>query len=103
MVRSPDRAPCGRPATAAGMARPIGFSSAAYRRHQVHFAVRPDRREPRVLEDLAVDGDGIAALEVRRELRIAVAERTEQLAHVMRLDLDFRHATGNLAERAAKD
>src|SRR6185295_5999857 len=47
-------------------------SPSANRRYQVHLAVRTDRGEPCVLEDLTIDGDGVAALEVRGELRVAL-------------------------------
>src|SRR5262249_26237622 len=50
----------------ARLSRPNGCSlSAADRRYQMHFAVGADRREPGVLEDLAVDGDGVALFEMR--------------------------------------
>ena len=57
-------------------------------RDQVHLAVRPDGGEPGVLEDLAIDGDGVAGFEMRGERRVALGEGTQQLAHILRLDFE---------------
>src|SRR5262249_31942262 len=69
----------------------------------MYFAVGADRREPRVLEDFAVDGDGVALFEMGRQRWVALAERTQKLPNVARLELDLRVAAGELLERAAEN
>src|SRR4051794_18013266 len=57
--------------------RGANHSAASNRRHQVHLAVGPDRRKPRVLKNLAVDGDGIALGQMGSELGKLFAERAQ--------------------------
>src|SRR5581483_6124896 len=76
---------------------------AADRGHKMHFAVWTDGREPGVLKDLAVDGDGIAAVQMRAEFRESLAEYAQELAHIARIDLHFLDAAGELTQRAREN
>ena len=78
-------------------------SAAANRWHQMDFAIGANGREPRVLKDLAVDGDGITGFEMRAELGITAAELAQQLTHVAGFDFDLGRATRQLFEGAAQD
>ncbi len=62
----------------------------------MYFAVGAYRRKPRILKNLAIDGDGVAFIEMRRELRTALAEGAQQLANVACLDVDFSGTAGQL-------
>ena len=62
----------------------------------MHLAVRADRREPGVLEDLAVDRDRETVLEMRLERRVALAELAQQLADVAGVELELGLAAGEL-------
>jgi hypothetical protein len=79
-------------------------SAAANRWNQMHFAVRSDGREPHILEDFSVDGDGVGiVLDVRGQSRIALAQRAQQLLHVARIDLQLRFAARQLLQGSAED
>src|SRR5689334_1829438 len=97
------------PSTAGALSRKVpdartGVDSPAPdRRYQVHLAVGADRREPRVLEDFPIDGDGITLAQVRGELRKALAQRAQQLTHIGCVELHFSSASGELLQRAAED
>ena len=64
------------------------------------FAVGADGLEEGVLEDLAVDGDGHARLEMGRERRMELAELPEELLDGRRRDLKLGDAPRHLREVA---
>src|SRR5262245_32888485 len=65
----------------------VGRSAARDRRQQVDFAVGSERLVARVMEDLAVDGDR-GLLELRRERREPIDERSQEIVHPRRVDYD---------------
>ena len=69
-------------------------------REEEDFAVGRDRLEQRVLEDLAVDGDGHARLEVGRERRMELAELPEELLDGRRREIELGDAPRDLREVA---
>src|SRR3954468_12997831 len=69
----------------------------------MHLAVGPDRRKPRVLKNLAVDGDGIALGQMGSELGKLFAERAQQLAHIAGLQIGFGDTASEVLQRAAED
>ena len=64
-------------------------------RDQVDLAIRPDRGEPRVLVNLAVDRERHAAVNEIAQPREADVERVDQVAHRSGLDLKLRGAAGD--------
>jgi len=56
----------------------------------MHLAVGAYRCEPGVLKNLAIYGNSITALEMRRQFRAALAQRAQQLPHIARLNLYLR-------------
>src|SRR5262249_39829696 len=67
-------------------------------REQEHFAVWPDRLEERVLIDLAVDRDGHALFQMRRDLRVQFGELLEELFDGRRRELKLGDARGEPPE-----
>lgn len=80
-----------------------GALSAPDLRNDVNFAVRADCREPGVLEDLAVDGDGDAFLQVRCELRIACAKLGKKLTHIADVENELALPAAELLEIPVQD
>ena len=80
------------------------MSTTAYGWNEMHLAVRPDRREPCILKNFAIDSDGETVLfEMRSERRVALAQCTQQLPDVLCVDFDFRIPTSELLQVAAQD
>lgn len=70
-------------------------SAAANRRDQMYFAIRPDRGEPDVLKNFAIDCDGETVLfQMRCQFRVTLAQHAQQLLYVVRVDFDKRIPTG---------
>ena len=65
-----------------------------------HLAVGTDRLEQGVLEDLAVDGDRHARLEMGGERRMELAELAEELLDGRRREIELGDAPGHLREVA---
>jgi len=61
---------------------------------QQYLAIAGDGLEQRVLIDLAVDGDGEARFQMRPQVRMALAQRLEQLANVGDFEFELRLAAG---------
>jgi hypothetical protein len=64
----------------------------------VHHGILADRLEQRFLIDFAVDRDGHAIFEMRRQIGKLLAEFGEQLPYVGSVDIEFANATGKLAQ-----
>lgn len=72
--------------------------------YQVDFAVRRDGCEPDILKNFPVNGNGKAVLlEVGCQRRITLAQRAQQLLHVLHIDLDDRIASGQLPQAAVEE
>ncbi len=71
--------------------------------HQMDLGARGDRLEQSVLKDLAVDGDRHPLLQMRRNARIARAERPEQLADSAGLQLELACAPHQAPQISGQD
>jgi len=69
----------------------------------VHLTVGADCREPGILKNLTVDGNGNALLKMRREGGMKRAELGEKLAHVFGLDIELALAVAELLEISVQD